>query len=110
MAEHRIVAAGHRIVHGGMRFEAPSLVTPETLGALDALVPLAPLHQPHGLEVIRALAERAPESPQVACFDTAFHRCQPAVAQTFALPRRYGKRVCGATASTACPSSTSRRC
>ena len=81
----------------------PSLVTPETLGALDALVPLAPLHQPHGLEVIRALAERAPEMPQVACFDTAFHRRQPAVAQTFALPRRYAEEGVRRSASTACP-------
>jgi acetate kinase len=89
LADHRIVATGHRIVHGGMRFDAPSLITPETLGALDALVPLAPLHQPHGIEVIRCLAELAPELPQVACFDTAFHLQQPAVAQSFALPKRY---------------------
>jgi acetate kinase len=73
-------------------------VTPEVLTALDTLSPLAPLHQPHNLAAIRVVAEQRPELPQVACFDTAFHRSQPEVAQAFALPpeitdrgvRRYG--------------------
>jgi acetate kinase len=95
---HRLVAAGHRVVHGGMRFTGPTLVTPEVIAQLAALVPLAPLHQPHNLAPIRALARLRPDLPQVACFDTAFHRSQPEEAQAFALPqeitargvRRYG--------------------
>src|SRR5262249_37946201 len=59
------------------------------LADLEQLIPLAPLHQPHNLALIRALQERRPEMPQVACFDTAFHRTQPEVAQAFALPRAY---------------------
>jgi acetate kinase len=88
---HRIVAAGHRVVHGGLRFTRPVRIDPDVLAALEGLVPLAPLHQPHNLAAIRAVAQRAPELPQVACFDTSFHRTQPAVAQTFALPRRYAE-------------------
>ncbi len=82
-----MAAAGHRVVHGGERFAAPVLVNQEVLQALQALVPLAPLHQPHNLDAIRALAHVKPGIPQVACFDTAFHRTQPAVAQAFALPQ-----------------------
>jgi acetate kinase len=95
---HRLVAAGHRVVHGGRRFTQPTLVTPEVIEELATLVPLAPLHQPHNQAPIRALAARRPELPQVACFDTAFHHTQPDEAQAFALPaeitargvRRYG--------------------
>jgi acetate kinase len=87
----RIVAAGHRVGHGGRKFTRPVLIDPEVLTALEALVPLAPLHQPHNLGAIRAAAKIAPDIPQVACFDTAFHRTQPAVAQAFALPRRYAE-------------------
>jgi acetate kinase len=86
---NRIVAAGHRVVHGGTRFDRPVRVDAETLSALEALVPLAPLHQPHNLAAIQAVTQRAPSLPQVACFDTSFHRSQPAVARSFALPRRY---------------------
>ncbi|MBY6263015.1 acetate/propionate family kinase [Azospirillum sp. 412522] len=82
-----LIAAGHRVVHGGVRHAAPVLLTPSLLDELDGLVPLAPLHQPHNLAAIRALAEAHPELPQVACFDTAFHRNQPWQAQTFAIPR-----------------------
>jgi acetate kinase len=88
---HHIVAAGHRVVHGGRQFTRPVVISPEVLTALEALVPLAPLHQPHNLEAIRAVAGHAPELPQVACFDTSFHRTQPAVAQAFALPRQYAE-------------------
>jgi acetate kinase len=88
---HRIAAAGHRVVHGGLKFTRPVRVDPEVLAALEALVPLAPLHQPHNLAAIRAVMQRAPELPQAACFDTAFHRTQPAVAQAFALPRPYAE-------------------
>jgi acetate kinase len=93
-----VVAAGHRVVHGGVRYTAPVALTPEVLSQLDALVPLAPLHQPHNLAPIRSLARLKPALPQVACFDTAFHTSQAPVAQTFALPfalsesgiKRYG--------------------
>jgi acetate kinase len=86
---HRVAAVGHRIVHGGTRYAKPVLVDASTLAYLDQLVPLAPLHQPHGLAAVRVVTERAPSMPQIACFDTAFHRTQPWVAETFALPRRY---------------------
>jgi acetate kinase len=86
-----VIAAGHRVVHGGVRYASPVRVTPEVIRELEALVPLAPLHQPHNLEAIKALAKRRPALPQVACFDTAFHSAQPAVAQAFALPRALGE-------------------
>jgi acetate kinase len=89
LGERPITAVGHRVVHGGTRFSRPVVVDESTLADLDALVPLAPLHQPHNLSVIRALAKRAPSVPQVACFDTAFHCSQAPVARAFALPRRY---------------------
>jgi acetate kinase len=82
-----VAAAGHRVVHGGERFVSPVLVSEDVIQALEALVPLAPLHQPHNLDAIRALSRINPGLPQVACFDTAFHRTQPAVAEAFALPR-----------------------
>jgi len=97
-ARHRLVAIGHRVVHGGLAYSAPVRVDALVLAALEKFVPLAPLHQPHNLAPIRALLERAPDLAQVACFDTAFHHGQQPVAQAFALPkaitdrgvRRYG--------------------
>ncbi|NYZ12402.1 acetate/propionate family kinase [Azospirillum sp. RWY-5-1] len=83
----RLIAAGHRVVHGGVRFSHPVLLTDAVMEELDGLVPLAPLHQPHNLAAIRALAEAHPELPQVACFDTAFHRGQPWQSGAFAIPR-----------------------
>lgn len=83
----RIVAVGHRIVHGGVRFAAPCLLDAAVVGELEKLCPLAPLHQPHNLAAIRALAKLAPDLPQIACFDTAFHHDRPALASRFALPR-----------------------
>ncbi len=80
-------AVGHRVVHGGTAFAGPVRVDAAVLSELQALCPLAPLHQPHNLAAIRAIAALAPSLPQVACFDTAFHRTQPTVAQRFALPR-----------------------
>jgi acetate kinase len=74
-------------VHGGARYAAPTLVTPQVLEELRALVPLAPLHQPHNLAAIEAISELLPGVPQVACFDTSFHRGQPAVAELVPLPR-----------------------
>jgi acetate kinase len=84
----RIVAVGHRVVHGGTRFSQPVAVDRGILEALRAFVPLAPLHQPHNLAGIEAMSATLPGVPQVACFDTAFHRTQPTLAQLFALPRR----------------------
>ncbi len=82
-----VLGVGHRVVHGGLRFAAPVLVDGSVLDELEELVPLAPLHQPHNLAAVRALRKLKPNVPQVACFDTAFHRTQPQVAQAFALPR-----------------------
>jgi acetate kinase len=86
---NRLVAVGHRVVHGGVAFTTPVRIDAAVLAALERLVPLAPLHQPHNLAAVRAVTRRAPNLPQVACFDTAFHCTQPEVAQRFALPRRF---------------------
>ncbi|MGB2682990.1 MAG: acetate/propionate family kinase [Candidatus Competibacter sp.] len=86
-SEVKIGAVGHRVVHGGLSYDRAVRVDEGVIADLEQLIPLAPLHQPHNLASIRALAEVAPELPQVACFDTAFHRTQPRVAQLFALPR-----------------------
>ena len=83
----KIAAAGHRVVHGGRQFDGPVLIDAQFMTSLEQLVPLAPLHQPHSLAAVRAVAGRLPELPQIACFDTAFHRTQPRLAQLFALPR-----------------------
>lgn len=83
----RLAGVGHRVVHGGERFTEPVRVTPDVLRDLEALVPLAPLHEPHNLAPIRAMSAARPGLPQVACFDTAFHRTLPPVARRFALPR-----------------------
>lgn len=98
LAQHRLLAAGHRVVHGGSAFGQPTRIDAGVVDQLAALIPLAPLHQPHNLTPIRALLAAAPDLPQVACFDTAFHRGMPEVAQAYALPpaitargvRRYG--------------------
>lgn len=84
----RIVAVGHRVVHGADRYAAPVVLSPADVEALAGFVPLAPLHQPHNVAGIRALTRLLPGVPQVACFDTAFHMTQPALARRFALPRR----------------------
>jgi len=98
LGNRRLAALGHRVVHGGMRYSRPARVTPELLAELERLVPLAPLHEPHNLAPIRMALQLNPDLPQVACFDTAFHRTAPEVEQAFALPhsfyeegvRRYG--------------------
>jgi acetate kinase len=82
-----IEGIGHRVVHGGMEFAAPTVVTKEVVASLKSLCPLAPLHQPHNLTPIESILAEAPHIPQVACFDTAFHQTQPLLAQSFALPR-----------------------
>jgi acetate kinase len=84
---YKLVAVGHRVVHGGMAFSEPVRVDSGVLEKLDKLAPLAPLHQPHNIKPIRVVAETLPQLPQVACFDTAFHRAQSELAQAFALPR-----------------------
>ena len=83
----RVKAGGQRVVHGGRKFASPIVVNPAVISELRSLCPLAPLHQPHNLAAIDAIASAAPHIPQVACFDTAFHRAQPEIAQMFAIPR-----------------------
>lgn len=93
-----LIAVGHRVVHGGPYHDRPERVTPDLLAMIAKLAPLAPLHIPHNIAPIRAIAAARPNLPQVACFDTAFHHGMPAVATRFALPlefeeagvRRYG--------------------
>jgi acetate kinase len=93
-----LAGVGHRVVHGGMEYAQPVRLDAQVLAALEKYVPLAPLHQPHNLAPIRRLLERSPGLPQVACFDTAFHRSNSALVQMFGLPyamfeqgvRRYG--------------------
>jgi acetate kinase len=86
--QYELASVGHRIVHGGREYTKPTRVTAAVVDALEKYVPLAPLHQPHNLAPIRLLMQQLPDLPQVACFDTAFHRVQPHVAQAFALPRK----------------------
>lgn len=86
-----IIAAGHRVVHGGKEFLAPVKITPEILDKLKVLIPLAPLHQPHNIAVIEAFAAIHPDIPQTACFDTSFHHTQSKEAELFALPLSYAE-------------------
>jgi acetate kinase len=82
-----LAAVGHRVVHGGELYSAPMVVDRDSVRQLAQFIPLAPLHQPHNLNGIKAIAAASPDVPQVACFDTAFHRTNPPVAQAFAIPR-----------------------
>jgi acetate kinase len=84
-----VKAVGHRVVHGGPDFAEPVRLDAAVLAKLEGYAPYAPLHQPHNLAAIRAATAAFPEATQVACFDTAFHRAQPWVSDTFALPRRF---------------------
>ncbi len=88
-ADARILAVGHRVVHGGPAHDAPARLTEGVMEELERLAPFAPLHQPHNLAGVRAAMGAFPEATQVACFDTAFHRKQPWVNDVFALPREY---------------------
>ena len=83
----KVLGVGHRVVHGGAKYAGPSIVTPEVLEDLRTLIPLAPLHQPYNIGAIEAVAERLPDVPQVACFDTSFHRGHPPVAELIPLPK-----------------------
>lgn len=82
-----LLMVGHRVVHGGQSYADPVLIDDAVLASLEALTPLAPLHQPHNLAAIRAVAKWQPDLAQIACFDTSFHRSQDRLAQMFALPR-----------------------
>ena len=87
--EFSVAAVGHRIVHGGPDYAEPVLIDDATLAKLRALIPLAPLHQPHNIAGVEAAIKAFPSMPQVACFDTAFHRSHPFIHDTYALPRSY---------------------
>jgi acetate kinase len=83
------IAVGHRVVHGGPDYSAPILIETSVVEKLEAFAPLAPLHQPNNLGPIRTLLQRQPQLPQVACFDTAFHRDHPEIADRYALPEQF---------------------
>ena len=83
----KVLGVGHRVVHGGARFTGPTILNEEVLAELHKLIPLAPLHQPYNIAAIEAAFARLPDVPQVACFDTSFHRGQPEVAELIPLPR-----------------------
>lgn len=89
MSDLEFVAAGHRVVLGGVNYERPVLVTDQVLADLDALCAFEPSHQPYEIAAIRAVRKASPSMPQVACFDTSFHRTMPRLAQMYALPREY---------------------
>lgn len=85
---HNVVGVGHRVVHGGKDFSLPQKIDDKVLAQLEALTPLAPLHQPHNVNPIKRILKEYPDLPQVACFDTAFHRTAPRLNQIYALPRK----------------------
>ncbi len=87
-----LIAVGHRVVHGGPRYDRPVLVDRTVLAELERYVSLAPLHQPNNLAPIRSILARSPDLPQVACFDTAFHRGHSALADRYAIPERLLRR------------------
>jgi len=84
-------AVGHRVVHGGLTYSRPELVTPDMLAELRRVSPYDPEHLPSEISLIEAIGRRCPDLPQIACFDTAFHRDMPRVARLLAIPRRYEK-------------------
>ena len=83
-----LIAAGHRVVHGGEVYDKPVVITTDILKQLESFSPLAPLHQPQNVAAIEALAKTRPDLPQVACFDTAFHQTQPDLSTIYAIPKR----------------------
>lgn len=89
LGDTAIKIIGHRVVHGGIEFSQPTLLTPELIKKLEALTPLAPLHQPFNLKLVNASREMWPELPQIACFDTMFHANQPSLEQHYAIPSHY---------------------
>ena len=91
LSGYRPLGIGHRVVHGGLDYTGPVRLTPEVLAYLEGFIPLFPLHQPHNLAPVRRLLERVPELPQVACFDTSYHRTNPEISQLYALPPEYAQ-------------------
>ena len=91
LSGYRPLGVGHRVVHGGLEYKGPVRLTPEVFGYLEGFIPLFPLHQPHNLGPVRRLLESAPDLPQVACFDTSFHRTNPPISQLYALPPEYAE-------------------
>jgi acetate kinase len=91
LSGYRPLGIGHRVVHGGLDYREPVRLTPQVLAYLEGFIPLFPLHQPHNLAPVRRLLERVPNLPQVACFDTSFHRTNPEIAQLYALPLEYAE-------------------
>ena len=89
LGDKEVIGVGHRVVHGGVDFDAPAVLTDEVIDKLSALIPLAPLHQPHNLAAIEAAKKAFPNAEQVACFDTAFHRGHPWVNDVFAIPKKF---------------------
>lgn len=89
LGKHEVLGVGHRVVHGGVEFDKPALLNDEIIDKLTALIPLAPLHQPHNLAAIAAAKNAFPSAIQVACFDTAFHRGHAWVNDVFAIPKRF---------------------
>ena len=85
----RVQGVGHRIVHGGSRFTDPVVITDEIIAQIEKLIPLAPLHQPHGLRGVLTALNTYPEAVHVACFDSAFHARKPWINDAYALPRHY---------------------
>jgi acetate kinase len=106
--QHLLIAAGHRVVHGGAVYKGPVRIDAEVVAELTRLIPLAPLHEPHQLAAIAALSKLQPALPQVACFDTSFHHTQPEVAAAFALPRRLTNQGVRRYGFPACPTNTSQ--
>jgi len=103
------MAVGHRVVHGGPDYDRPVLIDHGVVARLERFVALAPLHQPHNLAPIRSLLANFPNLPQVACFDTAFHRTHDAVADIMRFRISFTPRACGATGFMGSPTSTLRR-
>jgi acetate kinase len=91
MSQYRLLAVGHRVVHGGTEYNGPVRIDGGVVKSLERLIPLVPLHQPHNLAPIRILMERQPQLAQVACFDTSFHHTNPPVSRLFGLPYEYAE-------------------
>jgi acetate kinase len=89
LSKHRLIGAGHRVVHGGEHHSAPVRIDGAVIESLEALIPLARLHEPMEVEAIKGLVKLSPGIPQVACFDTAFHHLRPSIDKLFAIPREY---------------------
>ena len=90
--EENVIGVGHRIVHGGKEFSAPAILDTGVLSALENLIPLAPLHQPHNLKPISLIMDKYPEIKQIACFDTAFHRTQSPLSELYAIPKELSEK------------------